>query len=254
VRAELCLRRATEAGCPLAYVNMVGGQDELVFDGDSIVVGADGTVLARAAQFAEELLVVDLDLPAAASDFAGPVDARDGTTITVTRSTVSTEPVSSYPALPRRRADHLDDCAEVYAAVVTGTRDYIAKNGFQSVVLGLSGGIDSALVAAVAVDAIGADGVHVVGMPSRYSSDHSISDAEELARRLGVHWQLVPIAPIVESYEKTFADIGGLRMVLSGIGGTSPRRTASALRHRASSHTSVLGTSLIGAKPPTLSP
>jgi NAD+ synthase (glutamine-hydrolysing) len=210
VRCDLVRRRAAEAGATLAYVNMIGGQDELVFDGDSIVVGADGTVLARAAQFVEELLVVDLDLPTATSDFVGSVDARDGTTITVTRTTVSTEPVSSYPALPSRRADHLDDCAEVYAAVVTGTRDYITKNGFQSVVLGLSGGIDSALVAAVAVDAIGADGVHVVGMPSRYSSDHSISDAEELARRLGVHWQLVPIAPIVESYEKTFADIGGL--------------------------------------------
>jgi NAD+ synthase (glutamine-hydrolysing) len=210
VRCDLVRRRAAEAGATLAYVNMIGGQDELVFDGDSIVVGADGTVLARAAQFVEELLVVDLDLPTATSDFVGSVDARDGTTITVTRTTVSTEPVSSYPALPSRRADHLDDCAEVYAAVVTGTRDYITKNGFQSVVLGLSGGIDSALVAAVAVDAIGADGVHVAGMPSRYSSDHSISDAEELARRLGVHWQLVPIAPIVESYEKTFADIGGL--------------------------------------------
>jgi NAD+ synthase (glutamine-hydrolysing) len=210
VRCELARRRAAEAGATLAYVNMVGGQDELVFDGDSIVVATDGTVLARAAQFAEELLVVDLDLPAATSEFLGPVDALDGTTITVTRSTISTEPVASYPALPRRRTDRLGDCAEVYAAVVTGTRDYITKNGFQSVVLGLSGGIDSAVVAAVAVDAIGADHVHVVGMPSRYSSDHSVSDAQELAGRLGVHWQLVPIAPIVETYEKTFADIGGL--------------------------------------------
>jgi len=210
VRCELVRRRAAEAGATLAYVNMVGGQDELVFDGDSIVVTADGTVLARAAQFADELLVVDLDLPAATSDVAGRVDALDGAGMTIVRATISTEVVPSYEGLAGRVVERLDDCAEIYAAVVTGTRDYIAKNGFRSVVLGLSGGIDSALVAAVAVDAIGADRVHVVGMPSRYSSEHSVSDAEELAQRIAVHWQLVPIAPIVEAYEKAFAEIGGL--------------------------------------------
>ena len=210
LRCELVRRRAAEAGATLAYVNMVGGQDELVFDGDSIVVAADGRVIARAGQFDEELLVVDLDLPAATSDRDGPVDALDGTSISIVRTTLSAEPLASYDALTPPIVERLDDLAEIYAAIVTGTRDYVRKNGFSSVVLGLSGGIDSALTAAIAVDAIGADNVHVVGMPSRYSSDHSISDAEELVRRTGVHWSVMPIGPIVEAYEKDFADVGGL--------------------------------------------
>jgi NAD+ synthase (glutamine-hydrolysing) len=209
-RCELVRRRAAEAGATLAYVNMVGGQDELVFDGDSIVVAADGQVLARAGQFDEELLVVDLDLPAAGSDREGRVDAHDGTTITIVRSTVSADPVASYQPVTLPIADRLGDVAEVYAAIVAGTRGYVTKNGFTSVVLGLSGGIDSAVVAVIASDAVGADKVHVVGMPSRYSSDHSVSDAEELAKRIGAHWSLMPIGPIVEAYEKGFADIGGL--------------------------------------------
>jgi len=210
VRCNLVRQRAAEAGATLAYVNMVGGQDELVFDGDSVVVAADGAVLARAGQFDEELLVVDLDLPAATSDRDGPVDAQDGTTIAIVRETVSVEPVAAYEATTPRIAERLDDLAEIYAAIVTGTRDYIRKNRFRSVVLGLSGGIDSALVAVIAADAIGADNVHVVGMPSRYSSDHSVTDAEDLARRIGAQWSLMPIGAIVEAYEKTFADIGGL--------------------------------------------
>ena len=220
VRCELTRRRAAEAGATLAYVNMVGGQDELVFDGDSLIVGPDGRVIARAAQFEEALLVADLDLPAATSDLAGPVDAGDRTTITVERLAAgSTAIAGSRPAmadnprLPGAVAERLDDCAEVYAAVLTGTRDYVRKNGFRSVVLGLSGGIDSALVATIAADALGPDNVHVVGMPSRYSSDHSVSDAEELARRQALHWRLVPIADVVEAYEKTFADSA------AGIGG-----------------------------------
>jgi NAD+ synthase (glutamine-hydrolysing) len=189
---------------------MVGGQDELVFDGDSIVVAPDGTVLARGAQFEPGLLVVDLDLPEATRHDAGPMDARDGTTMTVERVTVSPEPLPAYPPLPAEVVPRLDDLAEIYAAVATGTRDYVRKNRFRSVIVGLSGGIDSALVATIAADALGADTVHVVGMPSRYSSEGSVADAEELARRQGLHWQLVPIAPVVEAYEKTFADVGGL--------------------------------------------
>jgi NAD+ synthase (glutamine-hydrolysing) len=210
LRCDLVRQRAAEAGATLAYVNMVGGQDELVFDGDSIVVAANGTVLSRAGQFDEELLVVDLDLPAAHSDRVGPVDAQDGTTIAIVRETISAEPVASYEPTAPVVVERLGDLAEIYAAIVAGTRDYIRKNRFRSVVLGLSGGIDSALVAAIAADAIGADNVNVVGMPSRYSSDHSVTDAEDLARRIGVHWSLMPIGPIVEAYEKTFADIGGL--------------------------------------------
>jgi NAD+ synthase (glutamine-hydrolysing) len=130
--------------------------------------------------------------------------------MTVLRSTISTEPVPPYDAVRTPVVERLDDMAEIYRAVVTGTRDYVRKNGFTSVVLGLSGGIDSAVVAAIAADAIGAEHVHVVGMPSRYSSGHSVSDAEELAGRLGVHWQLLSIAPVVEAFEKAFADVGGL--------------------------------------------
>ena len=209
VRCELVRRRA-EAGATLAYVNMVGGQDELVFDGDSIVVGADGAVLARAAQFREQLLVVDLDLPSATSDVDGWVDAEDGTRMRIDRVALSADPLPPYEALPAEFAPRLDDLAETWAALVTGVRDYTRKNGFSSVLLGLSGGIDSAVVATIAADALGADAVHVVGLPSRYSSEHSVADAEELANRQGLHWTVLPIGGVVEAYEKAFSDIGGL--------------------------------------------
>jgi NAD+ synthase (glutamine-hydrolysing) len=212
VRCALVRSRSAESGATLAYVNMVGGQDELVFDGDSIVVAPDGTVLARAAQFEEELLVVDLDLPAATADTTGRLDALDGTHMTVVRPDVDGPRPSA--AAPTPAAGHvverLDDLAEVYAAVVTGTRDYVRKNGFRSVLIGLSGGIDSALVATVAADAIGPEHVHVVGMPSRYSTEGSVADAEELASRRGLNWVLLPIGGVVEAYEKAFAEIGGL--------------------------------------------
>jgi NAD+ synthase (glutamine-hydrolysing) len=163
-RLDLCQKRAAQADMPLAYVNLVGGQDELVFDGDSLVVDASGTVLARAAQFSPELLVVDLDGP--------PADI----------------------------APRMDDSEEVYQALVCGLRDYVRKNGFASVLLGLSGGIDSALTAAVAVDALGAEFVHGVGMPSQYSSQHSRDDAADLARRTGLSFREVPIAPMVDAF------------------------------------------------------
>ena len=210
VRCELTQRRSAEAGATLAYVNMVGGQDELIFDGDSIVVAPDGDVLARAAQFEQGLLVVDLDLPTAESSFTGPVDAGDGTTMRVLRVEVSNDPVPSYDALPSSVVPRLDDLEEIYTALVTGTRDYVHKNRFSTVVVGLSGGIDSALVATIAADALGAGAVYVVGMPSRYSSLHSVSDAQELAERQGLHWTLMPIGPVVEAFEKSFADVGGL--------------------------------------------
>ncbi|MEV0592552.1 NAD+ synthase [Nonomuraea cavernae] len=210
VRLELCARRAREAGCALVYVNQVGAQDELVFDGDSIVVDAAGRLIARAAQFHEELLVVDLDLPVSdAEPGAFPYDAGDGTTITVDRVVLSDEPVEPYAPKAPAPAERLDTHAEVYSALVLAVRDYAAKNGFQSVILGLSGGIDSALTATIAADAIGPDRVHVVLMPSRYSSDHSVSDAEELVDRQGLHSQVVPIAEIVNGFEKEI-DLSGL--------------------------------------------
>ncbi|MEV5890787.1 NAD+ synthase [Nonomuraea fuscirosea] len=211
VRLELCARRAREAGCALAYVNQIGGQDELVFDGDSIVVDAAGEPVARASQFKEELLVVDLDgLPVAdAEPGAYPYDAGDGSTITVERLILSSEPLAPYEPEPRRVAERLDLHAEVYSALVLAVRDYVAKNGFESVILGLSGGIDSALTATIAADAIGPSRVNVVLMPSRYSSDHSLADAEELVRRQGVTSRVAPIADIVSAFEKEI-ELSGL--------------------------------------------
>ncbi len=200
VRGDLVARRAAEAGCPIAYVNMVGGQDELVFDGDSLVVDATGTVLARAPRWEQTLLQVDLDLPAATLTTTGPLDAGDLTTMTVEHVVLSGEPVAPYPAEAAPVAAPLDDAAEVWGGLVTATRDYVEKNRFRSVVLGLSGGIDSALVATIACDALGPERVHVVGMPSDWSSSHSVTDAEDLARRQGLQWQLVPIKPMVDAY------------------------------------------------------
>ncbi|NUW40093.1 NAD+ synthase [Nonomuraea rhodomycinica] len=210
VRLELCARRAREAGCALVYANQVGGQDELVFDGDSLVVDASGELVARAGQFREELLTVDLDLPVSdAEPGRYPFDAGDGSTITVERLVLSSEPVPPYEPEPPVVADRLDLHAEVYSALVLAVRDYVAKNGFQSVILGLSGGIDSALTATIASDAVGPDRVHVVLMPSRYSSDHSLADAEELVRRQGVNARVVPIADIVDAFEKEI-ELSGL--------------------------------------------
>ncbi|MGH3417308.1 MAG: NAD+ synthase, partial [Actinocrinis sp.] len=205
VRHELLARRAAEAGCTLAYVNQVGGQDELVFDGDSMIVAADGAVLARAGRFADELLIADLDLPAADRPAR---NATAGNGMAIQHVVATAEPAEPYPALPATIAPRLDDLAEVYRALVTGLRDYVRKNGFTAVLLGVSGGIDSALVAAIAVDALGAANVYGVSMPSRYSSEHSKGDASDLARRTGLHYETAPIAPMVEAYLKTLADSG----------------------------------------------
>jgi len=212
-RLELCVRRAREAGATLAFVNMMGGQDELVFDGDSIIVDAAGRLLARGPQFEETLVVADLDLPAA-SPGALPTDtsadAHDGTTMTIHRVTVPVDPallVDSAPAADPAAPDpgplwpRLAPLAEVYAALVTGVRDYVRKNSFRSVILGLSGGIDSALTATIAADAIGPDLVHVVLMPSGYSSGHSVADAEDLVKRQGLHVRTVPIQPMVDAFQ-----------------------------------------------------
>lgn len=206
VRLDLCRRRAVEGDCALAYVNLVGGQDELVFDGDSLVVDAEGTLLGRTAQFVEELLVVDLDLPAARR-LMPPADTRFAG-LRIVRTVVSTDPVEPYepvtpPVLPR-----LDDLEEIYRALVTGLRDYVEKNGFRSVLLGLSGGIDSTLCGAIAVDALGADRVFGVSNPSAYSTEHSRSDAAELARRTGLDLRTVPIAPMVDAFQEALGLTG----------------------------------------------
>ena len=209
-RLELCVNRAAEAGATLAYVNMMGGQDELVFDGDSIIVDAGGNLLARGPQFAEALVVADLDLPNADLSVQPgdtPADPRDGTTMTIHRVVLLPLPAPEAAAEPQSAADtgrvwpRLSPRAEVYAALVTGVRDYVEKNGFGSVILALSGGIDSALTATIAADAIGPDRVHVVLMPSRYSSAHSVSDAEDLVKRQGLHARTVAIQPMVDAFQ-----------------------------------------------------
>jgi NAD+ synthase (glutamine-hydrolysing) len=227
VRLDLVVRRAREAGAALAYANMTGGQDELVFDGDSILVAADGALIARGPQFEEALVVADLDLPAAPAREAAdePVDAGDGSVITVKRVTLPVSgPVGSMdmeeasaaagvPEVERPEGaglfwPRLSDPAEVYTALVTGVRDYVRKNGFRSVILALSGGIDSALTATIAADAVGPSNVHVVLMPSRYSSDHSITDAEDLVRRQGLNALTIPIAPMVDAFSDALTPHG----------------------------------------------
>ena len=168
-RTELAARRAREVEAPVVYVNLVGSQDDLVFDGDSFVVGQDGLLLASAPKFTEHLLVWEM-------------------------------PDRGSPAVRGEVAPPLESDAEVYAALVTGLRGYATKNGFTSVVLGLSGGIDSALVAAIAADALGGPNVVGVSMPSVHSSEHSREDAKDLAHRLGADYRVQPIAPLVEAF------------------------------------------------------
>ena len=185
VRLALVQKRAKEIGAPVAYVNMTGGQDDLVFDGDSIVVGKDGSVLARTAQFDDQLIVVDIEC-AEGSSRPDVVISEEPTSLTD----------SAAPAV----ATPLSDEAKMWQALVMGLRDYVGKNGFKSVVLGLSGGIDSALVAAIAIDALGAKRVNGVAMPSKYSSKHSVEDAQALADATGIHFRVTPIAPMVDAF------------------------------------------------------
>lgn len=185
LRLALVQVRAKEIDAPLAYVNMTGGQDDLVFDGDSIVVDGNGALLARAPQFDDLILIVDIDCAVGTSKPDVIISSDEAIHIKEVSGTV---------------AERLSDEAEIWQALVVGLRDYIAKNGFKSVVLGLSGGIDSALVAAIAIDAVGAQNVYGVAMPSKYSSNHSVDDAQALADATGINFRTVPIAPMVDSY------------------------------------------------------
>ncbi|SFK57589.1 NAD+ synthase [Geodermatophilus ruber] len=197
LRLPLVRRRAAEARATILYCNQVGGQDELVFDGDSMVVAPDGELLGRAPQFVEHLLTADLTI-----DPSSVPERREGRIgpMTVTRHVISEEPVPLVEPRPPSIAEPLEDREEVWRALVLGLRDFIDKNGMPSVVLGLSGGIDSAVVAALAVDALGPDRVHGVGLPSKWSTEHSLADAEDLAKRTGLHYTVVPIAPMVDAY------------------------------------------------------
>ncbi|MFC7546207.1 NAD+ synthase [Plantactinospora sp. GCM10030261] len=203
VRLPLVRRRAAEANAAIAYVNMVGGQDELVFEGDSMIVSADGTLLTRGPQFVEHLLVHDVELPAADPDRPaadpGEETAPDGMRV-VRVPITETAPGPAGPAAVGGTVEPVDQEAEVWRALTLGLRDYVDKNRFPSVILGLSGGIDSALVAALAVDALGPDRVVAVAMPSQHSSEHSKSDAADLAKRTGLDFRTEPIQPMVDTF------------------------------------------------------
>jgi NAD+ synthase (glutamine-hydrolysing) len=206
-RGELVVRRAAEAGCPLAYVNLVGGQDELVFDGDSMIADGDGHVLLRGNQFVEELLVADLELGAATADLVDEEPGRSG--MAISRHLLSEAGDPPAELVSPVVADRLTALEEVYRALVLGLRDYCGKNGIKRVYLGLSGGIDSTLVATLACDAIGAANVYGISNPSDYSSEHSKSDAAELATRTGLNFTTVPIAPVVNAFHEGL-DIDGI--------------------------------------------
>ena len=181
-RLELVKQRALEVGAPLAYVNMVGGQDDLVFDGDTIVVGKAGEVIARAPQFEEGLMIIDLDVAIASSD---------------PDLVISNPPILKYQKIKAGIARRLGESEEIWEGLVLGLKDYVEKNNFKSVLIGLSGGIDSALVATLAADAIGADRVYGVAMPSKYSSEHSLTDAKQLAENIGLNYRIIEITPMV---------------------------------------------------------
>ncbi|MFF4890599.1 NAD+ synthase [Micromonospora chersina] len=199
IRLPLVRRRAAEAGAAIAYVNMVGGQDELVYDGDSMIVDATGTLLARAPQFVEHLLVHDVDLPPAKEPVDGE-QAAGGMRIVRAKVSDVLPPAPVGEVAVGGIIAPVADEAEVWQALVVGLRDYVNKNRFPSVVLGLSGGIDSAVVAALAVDALGPDRVVGVSLPSQHSSEHSRADAEELAKRTGLDFRIEPIQPMVDTF------------------------------------------------------
>jgi NAD+ synthase (glutamine-hydrolysing) len=194
VRAPLVTTRAREMNTTICYVNLVGGQDDLVFDGDSMVITPAGERIATGARFDEDLIVVDLDLADSVREATVPPET--------TRVALEGGRAAPKTALETRPREQMEDLAVIWKALVTGTRDYVTKNGFPGVLLGLSGGIDSAVCAAIAADAIGPDRVHGVSMPSVHSSSHSQDDASDLAQRIGLHYRVEPIADLVAPFDR----------------------------------------------------
>jgi NAD+ synthase (glutamine-hydrolysing) len=207
-RERMIATRAADDVVCLAFVNMVGGQDELVFDGGSLIVNERGELVARGRQFAEDFVVADLDLDAvfhARLHDSRRRKEKQGATEAARLVLPSLAPAPA-PPLPPRAVVPLPPVDEVYEALVVGTRDYVRKNGFAHVVIGLSGGIDSSLVAAVAVEALGRDNVTGVTMPSPYSSSGTKGDAGRLARNLGIDFLTLPITPVFKAFTRTLAD------------------------------------------------
>jgi NAD+ synthase (glutamine-hydrolysing) len=208
-REEMLKVRAGDNSCFVALCNAVGGQDELIFDGHSVVLDDEGEVLARAAGFEEELLVVDVDPIAAVGrrlrDVRRRALARDRAQVEVTHVELA-PPRSQHESVPTRIAGQLDDLEQMRAALELGLHDYVTKNGFGDVVVGLSGGIDSALTAALCVEALGSERVHGVSMPSRYSSEGTRGDARRLAESLAIDFREISIEPMVEAYDAALAE------------------------------------------------
>jgi len=212
-RERMLATRASDSIAIIVHNNLVGGQDELVFDGNSLIINEKGEVIARGRQFEEDFVVVDLDVESVfRSQLHDPRRRKETPWVKeklgqATKIEVSSEyPVIARPSLMPRRIERLDELAEIYQALVLGVRDYVHKNGFEKVVIGLSGGVDSSLVAVIATDALGPENVVGVSMPSRYSSPGSKSDAEELTRNLGIEFKVIPIEKAFSAYLETLAE------------------------------------------------
>ena len=229
-RERMLCTRAEDNAVALAYCNLFGGQDELVFDGNSVIINEDGRIIARGRAFAEDLVVADINIERVFSErLHDPRRRREKLQVVTDGSLYSIELKGAAqhslkrPPISTRIEDRLEDIAEIYAALTTGTRDYVRKNGFDKVYLGLSGGVDSALTAVIAADAIGADGVNAVYMPTRYSASESGRDARLLAENLGIHFTVVEI-------EETFNDY--LRMMAPSFNGIPEDTTEENLQAR----------------------
>jgi NAD+ synthase (glutamine-hydrolysing) len=208
-RDRMLCTRAEDNAVALAYCNLVGGQDELIFDGNSLIINEAGHVIARGLAFEEDLLVADINVEQVFSErLHDPRRRREKLRLTSDDALYSYRverralPPEARPPIVARKEEQLDDIAEIYSALVLGLRDYVRKNGFNKIFIGLSGGIDSALTAAIAADAIGPENVRTVFMPTRYSSSESGRDAKLLAENLGVHYQVIPIEDVFIAYKK----------------------------------------------------
>ena len=194
VRLDLARKRVKQLGCPLVYLNMVGAQDDLVFDGGSFALDSAGEVIAKSEQFESSLNIVDIEC-----------EIESGSPDLVLSGAIKKDKGAARTLI----APSLSDEEEIWKALVVGLKDYVSKNGFKSVALGLSGGIDSALTATLAVDALGKESVYGLLMPSKYSSTHSISDAKELAENLGIGYEIIEIGGVVNSFQSAI-ELSGL--------------------------------------------